>query len=615
MNYIIMMYEYIINKTASYISSFYINGFTTGSSFGWIFLLLSGIIFEIYRYIKYLLARKRLDADKPIIKSCDVINHHNMKKTFQDLEEFPELLEDMLCDLFYRKIKPEEMNFENACEGLFNITGRDEQYKTNIKRVVKLYQLKERSKGRNVLNGQKIFNTVSRNARIHSWFPIFPINVIGKLFNLIIELYMRLVGFKYRICEKSGVKIWHNQYKKEKGIPLVFFHASVGGVSLHFGTMKYYHDTCNIILPEIPGVSFLNVVDRPPTSCQIIDDVCDFIENHYVKNDIHNDIHYENAKVDMSKLKINVMGHSLGNTLCCAFINKHPEYIQNFFCVEGHIFFPRSLRVYADFEKDVFRLPYEDLITVPFFHRDLYVQYFIKKLNPDAVFLFDMNDQKQHIKIHMYHSGTDSLLPISPQLDYAKKKGFKINYHIFEGDYTHGSFVLNSSIRQYVTDDIKKIYDHDEQFKFEILLVSSSDQSKITDNNLDQTQIINSDSNQTQTTNHDNNQTQTTNHDNSQTQIIYHDSNQTQTTNHYNNQTQIINHDNNQTQIIYHDSNQTQITNHDIDLIQITNHDNNQTQITNHDNNQTQITNHGIDLIQTTNHDSNQIQTTNHDSN
>ena len=104
----------------------------------------------------------------------------------------------------------------------------------------------------------------------------------------------------------------------------------------------------------------------------IIDDVNDFVSNFVNEN---------------NNIKINLMGHSLGNCLCATYINRHPECINNFFCVEGQIFFHRSLKIYRDFYVSPFELPIDDLLTVPLFHRDLtYVQYFMyKKLSIDKV--------------------------------------------------------------------------------------------------------------------------------------------------------------------------------------------------------------------------------------
>lgn len=154
--------------------------------------------------------------------------------------------------------------------------------------------------------------------------------------------------------------------------------------------------------------------------------------------------------------KINLMGHSLGNSICAAFINKYPTCVDNFFCIEGQIFFNRGLKIYANLVQDIKDIPQQDILYVPLFHRNLYVQYYItKQIALDTCCIYDlMEPQNQHIKIHMFHAKMDDKILIVPQIDYANKKKIPIKYHIFEGNYSHGSFILNETFKNYVTTKI-----------------------------------------------------------------------------------------------------------------------------------------------------------------
>ena len=62
-------------------------------------------------------------------------------------------------------------------------------------------------------------------------------------------------------------------------------------------------------------------MDRPPPISEIIDNVHEFILEHYIDKDAP-------YVIDSSKLKINLMGHSLGCTLCSAYVNKYPKHIR-----------------------------------------------------------------------------------------------------------------------------------------------------------------------------------------------------------------------------------------------------------------------------------------------
>jgi pimeloyl-ACP methyl ester carboxylesterase len=282
---------------------------------------------------------------------------------------------------------------------------------------------------------------------------------------------MLILGYTCYIS-KNNIRIWHNNYDQKKGYPLVFFHASVGGLAFQFSVFKHFHENYNIIMPEIPGVSFIDTIDPPPDINDIVDDVNDFIKNYsgYIQKIEYNikqtedkqteDKQIEDKKIEDNELKINLMGHSLGNSICTAFINKYPKLIDNFFCVEGQIFYHRSMKIFSDFYNNAMELPWNDLLTVPLFHRDLYVQYFmLKRLSIDNCCIYDLNDEdNKHIKIHMYHILSDTKIQIKPQLEYAKKKNIPVVYHLFEDDYSHGSFAFNSKFRNYVITNVLEIY-------------------------------------------------------------------------------------------------------------------------------------------------------------
>jgi hypothetical protein len=75
----------------------------------------------------------------------------------------------------------------------------------------------------------------------------------------------------------------------------------------------------------------------------------------------------------------------------------------------------------------------------------------------------------------MFHVMNDGKIQIMPQIHYAKLKKIPLAYHIFEGDYSHGSFILNSKFRRYV---ITKIHDlYDQEAKKDIILNSINNTS------------------------------------------------------------------------------------------------------------------------------------------
>lgn len=412
----------------------------------WTVLLLIWLLVDVYRYIRYYFTYHKLNS-YPEHRDTD---HRNIEKLLKDLAKYPDILGDLINDLFFNKVRMEDMNFEEVCMSIFEMIGEYEQYQDSIKQIVGQYQLLLMKRGEHVFTSNVHHDRVRHNKHnIISWFNILPIYLLTRGVNVGVMMYMKYLGYKcYRF--ESGLKIWYNEYDQKKGTPLVFFHASVGGVTFQAPSIGHLHNNRNIIMPEIPGVSFIDTYECPPSISEIIENVNEFILNHYIDNNIDNE----------TNIKINLMGHSLGCTICSAYINKYPKCIDHFFCVEGQIFFPRALRISEDFASKPEDIPAEDLIIVPLFHRDLYVQYFmIKRLTLDSTMLFDMDDEGfKNIKIHMYHIKIDRKILIRPQLEYAAHKKIKLDYHLFDGDYSHGSFATNKKVRDYVLDNIQKVY-------------------------------------------------------------------------------------------------------------------------------------------------------------
>lgn len=411
-------------------------------------LLLIWIIIDIYRYARYRSMYIKLNENNHEHRDT---NHKNIRELLNDLKQYPDILTDLIHDLFFNKITMEDMNFDEVCMSLFEMIGEHNEYYTDIVKLLEEYKYLSITKDKNVFGGKYKHERIKHNKHeIKCWFTILPIYLITRCINACVFVYMKILGFNCYIHE-NGLKIWHNTYDINKGDPIVFFHASVGGITVQIASISHLYNNYNIIMPEIPGVAFFDTKDtkdRPLAISEIIDTVQEFLLEQY----------YDKINIEKNN-KINLMGHSLGCTICSAYINRHPQYISNFFCIEGQIFFPRALRISEDFVSKIEDIPLEDLITVPLFHRDLYVQYFIiKRLTIDSTMIYNMNDEKSHIKIHMYHVKDDRRILIEEQLEYASRKNIQLEYHIFDGDYLHGSFAMNKKIRNYVMKDIKNIY-------------------------------------------------------------------------------------------------------------------------------------------------------------
>lgn len=254
-----------------------------------------------------------------------------------------------------------------------------------------------------------------------------------------------------KFITKSGIAIWYNDYHEKRKQPLLFLHAAVGGVSVQFPLLQYFNSNYNIIMPEIPGLSFTDPIDTPLYIHEIVNELNDFIRSVYINK------YY----IRSDDFKINLMGHSLGNSICCGLINMYPYLINDFYCIEGQIFFPQCLSTYKDFYTNVKNLSFYDYSTVLFLHRDIYAQYFLNKcLSFDLCFIYNLENERKHINVYMFHLTMDKKIKIEPQINYAKLKNIPITFELFDESLAHGSFVTSTNFRNKIINKINSIYNN-----------------------------------------------------------------------------------------------------------------------------------------------------------
>ena len=125
------------------------------------------------------------------------INHKTIQNLLNDFETFPKLLEDNLKDIYYWKVRPEDMNFIDVCDAIYNLIGENPKYVDKIKRIVKKYQITEKKRNRRIFENNVYHDRIGQKwFKIKSWFTCLPIILITRGFRLIIQLYMRVLGYK-----------------------------------------------------------------------------------------------------------------------------------------------------------------------------------------------------------------------------------------------------------------------------------------------------------------------------------------------------------------------------------------------------------------------------------
>ena len=217
---------------------------------------------------------------------------------------------------------------------------------------------------------------------------------------------------------------------------LVIFHCSVaGGLSL-LKVIYKFKDKYNLIIPEIPGLSWNYYYDN-------------------IKNfEYYNDILIEFLDKNFKNKKINLLSHSLGGITCLKFYHAfNKNNIDKIFLVESPILplYIYCLHCQSYDLNSVFanRLIF-DIIIIPFLHKDIYVQYYINKNvnNINSVLYFDDGNNSEN---HIILVDKDNKIPTEFYKYYIEKNNLmeKTNLKIFN-NCSHGDFLLNNEMQTYI---------------------------------------------------------------------------------------------------------------------------------------------------------------------
>lgn len=390
---------------------------------------------DIIRYIKYCAIYSKLNGWKRPFAPCP----KNVYKSLSDMLDFPKIAENTFKDVFYGRDKLEHVMRTELYDSMHLMYYKKKAYIRMLERVISKSKKYFDKMGIDVFQGHRSYNRIKfYTDSLDTWFIPLPLFLIKVAYYSIFYVYMHHMGYRHAVLH-NGIKIWDNGYDKLKGKPLVFFHCSVGGASLYIMMLNHMTISHNIIVVEYPGISFYYFEDSPPMVEEVVDCVVDFIR----------------LRTDG---QINIMGHSIGSIICNQLINRYPQMVDNYFCIEGLLFFYRTLKIYADMRNGIYDQPISYSLMLPLFQRNLYAQFFIKRLICSDSFIYDLKDERSHITVHVFHAESDQRIDVRSQIEYAKLKNIPIKYHLFkDGQMDHGAFILNGRFRNDTIDEIEKI--------------------------------------------------------------------------------------------------------------------------------------------------------------
>ena len=394
------------------------------------------IIIELINIIKYYIIYEKIN-NKYII--FDKIKSNFKKEFLIDLCTYGyDYLN--LKDLFFNKIKIKDINKKDITKCYYEMTTN---YYTNNKYYKKLSQCVDIIEKKYNLN----FSTTSKLSKNRlKWRKMNIRCIYSPLLLDIIKFFFRQYGnnnlynLKFKKYDlKKNYTIWTNGYDKKKGTPIVFFHCSIGGLIFYEKLLNEWHDKFNLIMPEIPGMSWQKYSSNIPSINEMTNMLFNFI-----------DINYPTIS------KFNFVGHSFGSNITAYVINTRPDRVKNALIVEGGVFIPNLLLNVTDYNTlSIYDVKLNELVFYPFYYGCLYVQYYFQKELSMNNMLFAENSFKSSFNIHFIYSQNDVKLDPKPQIKYIKKKKIKCKYTLFT-NCVHGSLINKISMVTYARDILLK---------------------------------------------------------------------------------------------------------------------------------------------------------------
>jgi hypothetical protein len=406
-----------------------------------IFLVYS--LAELANIIKYLFDYIKLN-NKIICKACDTkyINNFMEDCTMYDYNDIKNEFEG----LFYNKVKLKNIDKttlnRTICElvngGMYNEKIINEYINPNVKKIECKHDIKFKRKSKTNNINQISFN----KNELKSLYSPLIVCFIKLYFRHYANYKLEKIGLVKHHLDK-GYTIWTNNYNPSKGTPIVFYHGSIGGLIFYTHIIDILSEKYNLILPEVPALCWGNYTHDLPHVHEMVDMLIEFTDKHY------------------DNIMFNVVGHSLGCNFASCTINRHSDRVKNLVIIEGGVFYPNTMKNYHNFNKDLKDFGENqiiDLLSIPLFYKDLYVQYyFMRSMTIENILYgkseFELRDSRE---IYFVYSENDNKIDYKSQIKYIKSKNIDSSYCIFENR-CHGSFNTDRTMQKYVIDIFDKI--------------------------------------------------------------------------------------------------------------------------------------------------------------
>lgn len=255
-------------------------------------------------------------------------------------------------------------------------------------------------------------------------------------------------GFTKTVME-DGLIIWYRNDEHSNNA-ILFVHACAGGLPFQLEFITKVDRKYAFVVPEIPGISFGNRVDIPPSICSMAKSVTDFIISKDLKT-------------------LQMISHSFGGNISAHIINnyynklkKENITLKNTILIEPIIFLPTLPHIHKLLNKDLtiqdilyqLKNDHGRLITYLILLRDIYTQFYSQRTFFVSDILLGNTEYEKNNTINIIYCENDELSPIEECVHYLQSKKYNCNLKVYKGR-SHGDFCLNSDMQNYVISLIK----------------------------------------------------------------------------------------------------------------------------------------------------------------
>lgn len=420
----------------------------------WIMLISTYLILESLNYVKYIFQYKVLN-DFRNTNNCDRFITENKAIILKnDIIHHVKNIPDQITDLFYKKTMykniPKKLLYDNMCKTFYyphhtNLSTKNTEL---VDDIIFHFEKMENHKFINTDSDeyQNVHSIDWCENKIKSWYRPILITGIMKLIKLYTNNFLKKNGF-VKISYPNGMNIWCRYGTINKQVADIFIHASIGGLVIYRSFIKKLKSDNTIILLEIPGIAFGNDVYLPPTIYAMTKILVDYL-------------------IFSKFTKINMMGHSFGCNFVSCLINRFQDDLKNnnieidkTILIEGLVFIPRLMNIFQYFNENAFNTiskiimggNYGDLFSIPFFYRDLCLQFYMQRCLSftDSVLLGMTEYEQIDNKIHVILSKEDDKIIINDVIHYLDSKKYKCVIKIFD-ERRHGDFAFDDDMQEHV---------------------------------------------------------------------------------------------------------------------------------------------------------------------